>query len=272
MTTQAEKGRIFRALHDRGSPFVLANAWDAGSARLLEGAGAAAIGTTSAGFAFSIGQLDNRTGREAILQNARDIAAATFLPVSADLENGFDASPEVVAQTIKLAAGVGLVGGSIEDSTYDADAPLYEIARAADRIRAAAEAARALPFDFVLTARAENFLVGRPDLGDAIKRLQAYQDAGADVLYAPGLTKAEDIHAVTSSVDRPVNVVVGLAKLGLDVDALGKLGVARISIGSGFARLAYGQAVAAAEDILGRGNFASLSGAMPYAEISRRLS
>lgn len=272
MRTQAEKGRAFRALHRAGSPFVLANAWDAGSARLLEGAGAVAIGTTSAGFAFSIGQLDNRTGRDAILQNARDIAAATALPVSADLENGFDASPEAVAETIALAADAGLVGGSIEDSTYDADAPLYEIAHAADRIRAAAEAARALPFDFVLTARAENFLVGRPDLGDAIKRLQAYQEAGADVLYAPGLTKPEDIRAVTSSVDWPVNVVVGLSKLALDMDDLGRLGVARVSIGSGFARLAYGQAVAAAQDILGRGNFAALSGAMAYAEISRRLS
>ena len=272
MTTQIEKGRLFRSLHEQDSPFILANSWDAGSTRLLEGAGHVAIGTTSAGFAFSAGQLDNKIGRDAILENASTIANATDLPVSGDLEDGFGPSPDSVAATISMAADAGLVGGSIEDSTYDDEAPLYDLAHSVDRITAAVEAASNLPFDFTLTARAENFLVGKPDLGDAIRRIQAYQAAGAHVLYVPGLVKEDDIHTVVSSVDRPVNVVAGLSPDMPDLAALGKLGVSRISIGSTYARLAYGQMVAAAHDILDSGNFTSLHAAMPYGEISKRLS
>ncbi|RED16559.1 isocitrate lyase/PEP mutase family protein [Parasphingopyxis lamellibrachiae] len=272
MKTLVEKGRAFRALHETGEPFVLANAWDGGSARLLQGAGAVAIGTTSAGFAFSIGKVDNETGRDAILENARTIAAATDLPVSGDLENGFGADAGSVAETIRRAGAAGLVGGSIEDSTYDARAPLYETGQAVERIEAAMEAARSLPFDFTLTARAENYLAGRPDLADTIARLQAYQDAGAHVLYAPGLTDPEDIRSVVSSVDRPVNVVVGLSGTMPDLDAFRDLGVARLSIGSAYARLAYGEVVRAMEAILKDGNFDALAAAMPYGAISERLS
>ena len=181
-------------------------------------------------------QQDNTVGRAGILQNASDIVAATDLPVSADLENGFGDSADAAAETIRQAAAIGLVGGSIEDSTYDKTNPLYDIEHAADRIRAAVEAARAQPFPFVLTARAENFLVGRPDLADAIKRLQAYQDAGADVLYAPGLTREEDIRTLVQSVDRPVNVVMGLMNSPFDVATLSKIGVKRISVGSALAQ------------------------------------
>lgn len=272
MTAIADKAHIFRAHHNSEEPFILANAWDAGSARLLEDSGHVAIGTTSAGYAFSKGQLDNQLGRDAIISNAAAIANATHLPVSADLENGFGDDAEFVAETIRIACEAGLAGGSIEDSTYDLDAPLYDRSEAADRVRAAVEAARSLSRDFVLTARAENFLVGRPDLGDAIKRLQAYQEAGADVLYAPGLVDPEDIRAVTSSVDRPVNVVVGLSKLAPNMEAFKKLGVKRISIGSAFARLAYGKMVEASNDMLVTGQFAALSSAMPYSEISERLT
>jgi 2-methylisocitrate lyase-like PEP mutase family enzyme len=271
MTNIEEKGRAFRAMHQQSAPFVLANAWDAGSARLLSGANQVAIGTTSAGYAFSLGLTDNKVGRDAILENAGRIAKATELPVSADLENGFSDSPKGVAETISLAGKLGLVGGSIEDATYKDKAPLYELAESFDRVSAAAEAARNLPFEFTLTARAENFLVGQPDIDDAIKRLQAYQEAGADVLYIPGLVKVEDIRAVLSSIDKPLNVVVGLSPAMPNLGTLRKMGVARISIGSALARLAYGEAVRAASDILATERFDSIFGAMEYSEMSGRL-
>lgn len=272
MNTTNEKGQRFRALHEQRKAFMLANAWDAGSARLLEAAGAEAIGTTSAGFAFSMARQDNNIGREAILKNATEIASATDLPVSADLEDGFGAAPESVAETIALAGEIGLAGGSIEDSTYDDSAPLYEIALATDRIAAAVETAQSLPTEFTLTARAENFLVGKPDLADAIERIQAYQEAGADVLYIPGLVEAEDIRTVLSSIDRPLNVLVGLSSNMPNLATLRDLGVARISIGSAFARLAYGQAFRAVGDILESEDFSSIFDAMPYGEISKRFS
>ena len=272
MSTQAEKGRLFRALHEQDAPFVLANAWDAGSSRLFSGAGHVAVGTTSAGFAFSIGQLDNKAGRDAILQNAAIITNATDLPVSADLEDGFGASAETVAETISMAGCLGLVGGSIEDSTYDDNAPLYELAHSVDRITAASEAANRLPHDFTLTARAENFLVGKPNISDAIERIQAYQDAGADVLYIPGLVKVEDIRTVVSSIDKPLNILVGLSPEMPDFNTLKEIGVSRISIGSAYARLAYGEAIRSAIGILKSGDFTSILNAMPYAEFSRRLS
>ena len=268
MKSLQDKGNSFAVLHEQSAAFIIANAWDAGSARILAESGFSAIATTSAGFAFSLGKQDNNVGRDAILANAADIVAATSLPVSADLENGFGDSPDTAAETIRMAAKVGLVGGSIEDSTYDARRPLYEIAHAADRIRAAAEAAHAQSFRFVLTARAENYLVGQPDLTDVIRRLQAYQEAGADVLYAPGLTKEDDIRTVVRSVDRPVNVVMGLGGVTFDVASLSAMGVRRISVGSALARRAYGALRDAAREMREHGSFDYARDAASYGELN----
>jgi 2-methylisocitrate lyase-like PEP mutase family enzyme len=190
MATQEEKGRIFRALHERNEAFIIPNPWDVGTAWLLAGLGFEALATTSAGYAFSAGKRDGAIGCGEMMLHLAAIAAATELPVSADLENGFGDAPEVVAETIRLAAQAGVVGGSIEDLSRRGEGGLYELEHAVERVRAAVEAARALPFQFTLTARAENYLAGRPDLRDTIQRLQAYQGAGADVLYAPGLVRA----------------------------------------------------------------------------------
>jgi 2-methylisocitrate lyase-like PEP mutase family enzyme len=255
MSTQAEKGRTFRALHERESAFIIPNPWDAGTARLLAHLGFEALATTSMGYAFSVGRRDNTLDRDENMAYARAIVSATDLPVSADLENGYGDSPEVVAETIRLAATTGLVGGSIEDSTGRADHPIYEIDHAVERVRAAVAAARALPFDFTLTARAENYLHGRPDLKDTIKRLQAYQDAGADVLYAPGLTTRDDIAAVVSSVNRPVNVVMGLQGVQLSLAELTAIGVKRISVGSALQRTALGAFLRAAREMRDHGTF-----------------
>src|SRR5271166_3083583 len=200
--TQAEKGRAFRTLHERDRAFIIPNPWDAGTARLLAHLGFQALATTSAGYAFSMGKCDNTIDRDNMMEHVAALASATDLPVSADLENGFGDAPEHIAQTIRLAAAAGAVGGSIEDMSGQPGHPIYEQQYAAERVRAAAEAARALPFPFTLTARAENYLVGRPDLKDTIRRLQAYQEAGADVLYAPGLRRLEDIRQVIREVDR----------------------------------------------------------------------
>jgi len=253
--TQAEKGKLFRALHERGRAFIIPNPWDAGTARILAGLGFEALATTSMGYAFSAGQLDNTIGRDRMMIHVAAIAAATILPVSADLENGFGDSPETVAETIKLAAGTGVVGGSIEDATGRPDHPIYEIEHAIERVRAAAEAARALPFPFTLTGRAENYLHGRPDLGDTIKRLQAYQQAGADVLYAPGLATKDDIAAVVRSVDRPVNVVMGLRGVQLSLAELSAIGVRRVSVGSALCRAALGAFLRAAREMREQGTF-----------------
>lgn len=255
MTPQPDKGRAFRELHDRPGLFIIPNPWDVGSAKLLTQAGFAALATTSAGFAFSAGRPDHGVTREAMLGHVAAIALATDLPVSGDLENGFGDAPEIVAETIRLAAEAGLVGGSIEDGTGETGNPLYELGYAADRVRAAAEVAHALPFPFLLTARAENYLVGRPDLRDTIARLQAYQQAGADVLYAPGLLTGEDILAVVTSVDRPVNVLMSLPGSQLNVRTLEGLGVRRVSVGSGLARAALGAFLRAAEEMRVQGTF-----------------
>lgn len=272
MKTLQEKGAAFLALHQQPNAFIVANAWDAGSARILTAAGFAALATTSAGYAFSLGMQDNKVGREGIFQNAADIIAATTLPVSADLENGFGDSAQAAAETIRMAAAIGLVGGSIEDSTYDSANPLYEIEHAADRIRAAVEAAHSQPFPFVLTARAENFLVGRPSIDDTIKRLQAYQEAGADVLYAPGLTNEADIRLVVQSVDRPVNVVMGLNGSPFDLASLSAIGVKRISVGSALARRAYGALRDAASEMMTQGSFRFADHAAPYGELHALFS
>ena len=254
-TTQAEKGRIFRALHERTSAFIIPNPWDVGTARLLAQLGFEALATTSAGYAFSMGRPDGSVRRDEMLAHVAAIAAATDLPVSADLEHGYGDDPGTAAETIRLAAAAGLVGGSIEDSTGRADQPVYELALAADRIRAVAEAVHALPFPFTLTARAENYLVGRPDLKDTIQRLQAYQEAGADVLYAPALVSPDDIAAVVSSVDRPVNVVMGLQGVSLTLAELAAIGVKRVSVGSALSRAALGAFMRAAREMREQGSF-----------------
>ena len=268
MSNQSEKGALFRALHERDRAFIIPNPWDIGTARLLANLGFEALATTSAGYAFSIGQRDNTVGRDKMIAHVREMAAATDLPVSADLENGFGDNPETVAETIRLGAAAGLVGGSIEDSTTRRDDPIYETDRAAERVRAAAEVARALPFIFTLTARAENHLFGRNDLKDTIKRLQAYQEAGADVLYAPGLASKDDIAAVVSSVDRPVNVLMGLAGLRLSLAELSEIGVRRVSVGSVLSRVALGAFLRAAAEMRDHGTFSFADGIVSFRDIS----
>jgi len=268
MSTQTEKGKTFGALHERSGAFIIPNPWDIGTARLLAYLGFEALATTSAGYAFSVGQRDNTISRDMMMTHVTDIVSATDLPVSADLENGFGDSPETVAETIRLAAATGLVGGSIEDSTKRRDNPIYEFEHAVERVRAAAEVARALPFTFTLTGRAENYLVGRPDLKDTIKRLQAYQEAGADVLYAPGLPTKEDIVSVVSSLDRPVNVVMGLRGVQLSLAGLSEIGVKRISVGSALSRAALGAFLRAAREMRTHGTFTFADEAVSYGEIS----
>jgi 2-methylisocitrate lyase-like PEP mutase family enzyme len=253
--TQAAKGEAFRALHAREGAFIIPNPWDAGTARLLAHLGFEALATTSAGYAYSTGRRDNAVGRDAMIAHVGAIAAATDLPVSADLENGFGHDPDTVADTIRRAAAAGVVGCSIEDDSQMPDSRIYEMAHAVDRVRAAVEAARALPFPFTLTARCENYLAGRPDLDDTIRRLQAYQAAGADVLYAPGLKTREDIAAVVRAVDRPVNVVMGLQGVPLDRAALAAIGVRRISVGSSLSRVALGAFLRAAREMHEHGTF-----------------
>ena len=268
MLTRAEKGRAFRALHERGRAFIIPNPWDAGTARLLAQLGFEALATTSAGYAFSAGRPDNTVNREEMMAHVAEIVSATDLPVSADLENGFGDAPEYVAETIRLAAAAGLAGGSIEDMSHDSDCPIYEHEHAVERVRAAAEVARALPFPFTLTARAENYLVGRPDLKETIERLQAYQEAGADVLYAPGLTSKDDIAAVVSSVDRPVNVVMGLQGVQLSLAELSAIGVRRISVGSALSRAALGAFLRAAREMREHGTFTFANEAVSYRELN----
>jgi len=268
MRTQEEKGRAFRALHERDSAFIIPNPWDVGTARLLARLGFEALATTSAGYAFSVGQRDNTIGRDKMMAHVGAIVSAADLPVSADLENGFGDHPEAVAETIRLAAATGLVGGSIEDSTSRPGDPVYEHELAVDRVRAAVEVARSLPFRFTLTGRAENYIVGRPDLKDTIKRLQAYQEAGADVLYAPGLTSKDEIAAVVRSVDGPVNVVMGLQGVQLSLAELSEIGVKRVSVGSALSRAALGAFLRAAREMRERGTFAFAETAVSYREIS----
>jgi 2-methylisocitrate lyase-like PEP mutase family enzyme len=268
MTTQIEKARAFQALHQRDRAFIIPNPWDVGSARLLAKVGFEALATTSAGYAFSAGQRDNTIGRERMMAHVAEIVSATDLPVSADLENGFGDDPETVAETIRLAAGAGLAGGSIEDSTGHRDLPIYDIEHAVERVRAAAEAKRAFSFPFTLTARAENYLVGRRDLDDTIRRLQRYQEAGADVLYAPGLTTKEDIIAVVRAVDRPVNVVMGLQGVQLSAAQLSEIGVRRISVGSALARAAFGALLDAAREMRERGTFSFAEKAVSFRDLS----
>jgi 2-methylisocitrate lyase-like PEP mutase family enzyme len=267
---QRVKGEVFWGLHREGV-FVVANAWDVGSARVLGGLGFAALATSSGGLAFASGRPDGSglLSREEVLANAAAIAGVTSLPVSVDLESGYGDSPEEVAETVRLAGEVGLVGGSVEDTTGRADVPIMELGQAVERVAAAVEAARALPFRFTLTARADNFLHGRPDLGDTIERLRAFEAVGADVLYAPGLPDAEAIRAVCSSVSKPVNVLASTA-VG-SVAELAVLGVRRVSLGSGLARVALGAVIAAATETAERGTFGYLADAPSYAQVNSLL-
>ena len=268
MLTQTEKGKNFRALHERNGAFIIPNPWDRGTARLLAHLGFEALATTSAGYAFSVGQRDNTISRDEMITHVAEIASATDLPVSADLGNGFGDSPEAAAETIRLAAVAGATGGSIEDMTSHPDRPIYDLELAAERIRAAAEAARGLPFQFTLTARAENYLVGRPELKDTIKRLQVYEEAGADVLYAPGLTRKEDIVSLVSSVSRPVNVIMALQGVELSLTELSEIGVKRISVGSALSRAALGAFLRAANEMKTHGTFTFADDTVPYRELS----
>jgi 2-methylisocitrate lyase-like PEP mutase family enzyme len=257
MLTQADKAHRFLSLHRKGEPLLLPNPWDLGSARLLASLGFQALATTSSGFAATLGRNDGSVTRDEALIHAAVIVAATDLPVSADLENAFADAPSGVAETTRLAVEVGLAGASVEDFTGREDDPIYDVAAAAERIAAAAEAAHAGEVSFVLTARAENFLHGRPDLWDTIARLQAYQEAGADVLYAPGLVDIADIRQVIREVDRPVNV---LALAGAPaVRELAGAGVSRISVGGSFAFAALGALVGAATELRDQGTYGYLT-------------
>ena len=272
MQDQQAKFDRFKSLHARDRAFVIPNPWDAGSARLLTSLGFEALATTSAGYAFSVGKRDSFAGlgREEILTNAAQIVAATDLPVSADLEDGFGASPEACSRTIEMAIATGLVGGSIEDATGDHGRPIHDIAAAVARVEAAVDAARGKPF--LLTARAENYLWGRPDLKDTIARLQRFCEAGADVIYAPGLPDLDAIRTVCREVDKPVNVVMGLKGPRYTVDQLSEAGVRRISVGGSFARAALGALKRAAEEVLHRGTFDYADDAMPASVLHALMS
>jgi 2-methylisocitrate lyase-like PEP mutase family enzyme len=271
---QSEKAQAFKRLHEQPGTFVIPNPWDAGSAKFLEHLGFKALATTSAGLAFALGRPDGAelVSREETVANAKAIVDATSLPVSADLEGGFGEKPDACAETIRLAGSAGLVGGSIEDSTGREGTPIYEIGEAAARVEAAAESARSLGYPFMLTGRAENYLHGRPDLADTIKRLQAYQAAGADVLYAPGLRNIDDIATLVRNVDRPVNILMGLAGVRLSVDDLARVGVRRISVGGALARAAFGGFVRAAREIRDKGTFEFNDIATPFAELNGLFS
>jgi 2-methylisocitrate lyase-like PEP mutase family enzyme len=267
--TQAEKAAQFRALHQRAGVFLIPNPWDPGSARILTGLGFEALATSSAASAAAQGRRDGRLNREEALAHARAIVRATALPVSADLGNAFSHSPDGVAQTILLAAETGLVGCSIEDSTGDEDKPLYDLQVARERIEAAVKAARSLPFGFTLTARAENFVNGKPDLDDAIERLVAYEKAGADVLFAPGLPDLAAVRAVCSAVSRPVNFMVGIRGKSFSVAELEETGVKRISFAASFYRAAMTGFINAAREAREKGTFKYLETTVLSPEINK---
>ncbi|WP_367083317.1 isocitrate lyase/phosphoenolpyruvate mutase family protein [Pseudomonas sp. HOU2] len=266
---QARKAQAFKALHEGAGIFVIPNPWDAGSAKMLASLGYQALATTSAGYAFSQGKADGALSLDETLDNVRAIVAATDLPVAVDLENGFADDPTECAKSLLRVAEAGAVGGSIEDATGRADAPIYCFEHAVARIEAAVAAVRTLPFPFTLTARAENYLHGNPDLNDTIRRLQAFAEAGADVLYAPGLRSAEEVLAVVRAVAaKPVNVLMS-GGLKLTVQQLEEMGVRRISTGSALALAAFGEFFRAAEEIQRHGTFGFTSQSMPYAKANQ---
>ncbi len=261
------KADTFRNLHMGGGAFVMPNPWDIGSARILASMGYEALATTSSGMAHRLGRPEGTVPSEQMLEHCREIVAATPLPVSADLEKGIGDSPQSVAETIRLAAGTGLAGGSIEDHTGRHDDPIYGYSLAVERVAAAVEACRALPEDFVLTARCESLLWGKTDLDDVIRRLQAYEAAGADVLYAPGLDDLAAIRTVCSALGKPVNVVMEMPGAVFSIADLADAGVTRISIGSGFFRVAYGAFIDAAREVKDQGTFGRAGRGIDFAEL-----
>jgi len=272
MIPQSDKAETFRRLHEKGSCFVIPNPWDLGSARLLEHLGFKALASSSAGFAYSIARSDLTISKSSLMTHLTGVCEVTSLPVSADLQNGFGNDPEDMAVTILQAARTGIVGGSIEDASGDSGNPVYPLALAAERIRHAAVAAKSLGFKFMLTARAENFIYERPDLADTIRRLQAYQEAGADVLFAPGVKTKEDIASIIRSIDRPLNVLAGLPGMQLTVADLQELGVTRISLGGTLARAAYGALMRAAAEVNTQGTFDYTREAASRGELERIFS
>jgi 2-methylisocitrate lyase-like PEP mutase family enzyme len=270
--TREQKYEALKALHERAGAFVIPNPWDAGTAKILTAMGFEALATTSAGYAFSIGRRDSNADltRDGILANAKAIVDATHLPVSADLQDGFGPSPEMCASTIRLASGIGLAGGSIEDATGDPNNPIYDLQLAVERVAAAAEVAHT--HQFLLTARAENFLYDRPNLDDTIHRLQSFAEAGADVLYAPGLPSLKAIREVCQSVSKPVNVLMGLKGATFSVEELAAAGAKRISVGGSFARAALGAFVRAAREVKDKGTFTYATEAIPHAEATNYMA
>jgi 2-methylisocitrate lyase-like PEP mutase family enzyme len=259
-----DKGATFRKLHE--TAFIIPNPWDVGTAKLLAAAGFTALATTSAGYAFSRGRADGSIPFDERIAHAKELVGATGLPVSADLENGKGDSPESAAGTILAAEGAGLAGCSIEDSTGDPGKPIYDFSLAVERVAAAVEAARTLKRDFVFTARAENFLWGRPDLDDTIRRLQAFEKAGADVLYAPGLSDIETVRKICAAVSKPVNV---LAVPGFTLDDLREAGAIRISLGSKLSTAAFGAVGRAIDEMLATGSFEFARQAMSFGELQK---
>ncbi len=253
--TTNDKAVRFKALHEGPRAFVIANAWDAGSARVLAALGFSSLATSSGASAGTLGRRDGMVTREEALAQARAIVEATDLPVSADLEKGFGDSPAAVAETIRLAAEAGLAGGSIEDATGDNDRPLYDIGQATERVAAAVQAARSLPFPFTLTARSENFLRGNPDLDDTIRRLQAFERAGADVLFAPGLPDLASVRAVCAALSKPVNFMAGIKGRSFSVAELEAAGVRRISLATSLYRAAMSGLLEAAREVKDKGTF-----------------
>jgi 2-methylisocitrate lyase-like PEP mutase family enzyme len=267
--TQIEKAKKFRTLHEGPGAFIIPNPWDAGTARMLTALGFSALATTSAGFAFSLGRRDGEglVSRDELLLHIRAVVEASNLPVSGDLEKGFGDDPKTVAETIRLAAEAGLVGGSIEDASGNPQRPIYEHAHAVERVAAAVEAARALRFPFTLTARAENFLHGIPNLDDTIRRLTAFAAAGADVLYAPCLRTLDEIKAVCAAVaPKPVNVLIGAN--GLTAADFAGAGARRISVGSGLSRVALSAFLSAAREMKERGTFSFAKGGATFSELN----
>ena len=270
--TQLSKAKYFQELHQTRAAFLIANAWDASSARLLTGLGFVALATSSGASAAMLGRQDGQVSRDEAFAQAQDIVEATDLPVSADMEKGYGDEPEVVAETIRLAAAVGLVGGSIEDTTRDPAKPLYDFNFAVERVAAAAEAARSLPFPFTLTARAENYLRGNPDLDDTIRRLQAFERVGAEVLFAPGLPDLETVREVCAAVTRPVNFMAGIPGRSFTVAELAAAGVRRISLATSLYRAAMTGLVTAAREVKETGTFNYLDHALPTPDLLQLMA
>lgn len=270
--TREQKYLALKVLHERPGAFIIPNPWNAGTAKILTALGFEALATTSAGYAFSTGHADSNSEvtREGTLVNARAIVEATHLPVSADMQDGFGPSPENCSEMVQLAAAIGLAGGSIEDATGNPNSPIYDFQLAVERIEAAAETAHT--HNFLLTARAENYLHGRPNLDDTIKRLQAFEQAGADVLYAPALPGLEAIREVCASVSKPVNVLMGLQGATFSVEELAAAGVKRISVGGSFARAALGGFIRAAREVKDKGTFTYAADAIPGTEVSSYMT